>query len=184
VDRSDDPARAASQGSGRTLLGVARFDAAAYRSIAIDRRFLGLSLSVVVLAAVSHAGLGLAWARRGGWEPINSIVPASLSHFAMWLGLSVVGFVVGRALGGKGSLNGFARAVGVASFPATFYLLGVVVESFLFVMAAWWIASTYIAVRGSLQVGAAAAVASLATGVVGGYLLAVITTNSVLDWLK
>ena len=186
MDRSvaGSAVRPAGLGIGPTLLGAARFDAAAYRSIATERRFLGASVVVVVLAAVSHAALGVTWAHRGGWAPIRSVVPAVLSHFAIWLGLSVVGFGIGRILGSKGTLNGFVRAVGVASFPAIFYAVGVVAEPLLLVMAACWIASTYVAVRGSLELGTASTAAVLTAGSIAGFLLAGITTISVLTWLE
>ena len=166
----------------RTVLAAARLDLAAYRSIALGRRYWPAALLIVSLSAVSHAALGVAWATAGGWAPIRSIVPAALSQFVVWLGLSVVAYAVGRVLGSPGSLEGVLRAVGVAILPTVIYVAGVV-PPLLFVMGAWWIGTTYVALRAALGLPLGPSIVVTALGVVVGYLLAGLTTVTVLDWL-
>lgn len=177
ADRSSNPVAL-----GPTLLAAARFRASAYRTIADDRRFWGATLVIVTLGAASHAGLGIAWATAGGWAPIRSIVPAALSQFVVWLGLSCVAWVVGRTSGSDATLAGVLRAVGVASLPAAIYVLGIF-PPLLWVMGAWWIAATFVALRGSLGLSTPGTVVALAAGAVVGYLMAGLTTISVLALL-
>lgn len=167
---------------GGTLRRAARLDLAANRTVAAERRFGRPALVIVSLSAVSHAGLGFFWATSGGWAPIRSIVPAALSQFVLWLGVSLVAFALGRVLGSRGSPAGVLRAVGVAWLPAILYVAGVY-PPLLFVMGAWWIAATYVALRAALSLDASRSIAALAGGGVAGYAMAGMTTITVLGWL-
>jgi len=168
---------------GPILVAAARFETAAYRSIAREGRFLAVALLIVTLSAVSHAALGVVWATNGGWAPIRSVVPAALSQFIGWAAVSMVAFAAGRALGSDATLGGVVRAVGVAMFPTIMYILGVF-PPLLLVMGAWWIAATFVALRGSLGLAAGPAAVVVAMSVVTGYLLAGLATVSVLAWLE
>lgn len=184
TDRSvpELPAVQAPAGLGGFLLAAARLDLATYQSVAARRRFWVAALLIVTLSAVSHAALGVLWATSGGWAPIRSVVPSALVQFDLWLGLSVVAYAVGRVLGSTGSLGGVLRAVGVASLPAVFYFVGVV-SPLLIPMGAWWIATTYAALRGALGLEPRGSVVALAAGLGTGYVVGVTGTITVLDWL-
>jgi hypothetical protein len=167
----------------RTLLGAARLGRAAYRAIAAEQRFWGAALLIVMMSAVSHALLGVAWASAGGWPVIRSVVPAALSQIVMWLGLSTTAYVLGRVLGSPGSFGGLLRATGVAWLPTVFYVVGVAVPPFLFVMGAWWVASTYVALRAALALETGPSIMAATAAGIAGFLLTATATVTVLEWL-
>jgi len=160
----------------QTVVAAARLRVAAYRSIAGDARFAPAALGIVLLGAVSHALLGVAWASEGGWPVITSVIPALVSNIDMWLGIAVVGWGAGRLLGTTASLGGVLRAAGVATLPTGLYALGVF-PPILLLMAAWWLATTYVGLKGALGLGVVRTIAAAAAGAGAGYLLAVATTT-------
>ena len=165
-------------------MAAARLDGGAYRTIADDARFWPAAFAIVALGSLSHAILGVAWATEGGWAVITSVVPAAVSQVDMWLGISIVGWAAGRALGSKVPLGGMLRAVGVASLPAILYGAGEMIPPILLVMAVWWLAATVIAVRAALGMGLLRGVIALVPGVVAGYALAVTTTTGLAAQLR
>jgi hypothetical protein len=169
---------------GRTLLAAARLDLAAYRSIAAERRFWGAAVVLVSLSAISHAALGVAWATEGGWAVARSVVPAAVSQFATWLGVSVAAYAVGHALGSTGSFGAVFRAVGVAQLATVFYVVGVPLPAALLVMGAWWLATTYLALRAALCLERWRSLPALAASAAAAYVMASLATTTVLNWLE
>ena len=166
----------------RLVVGAARLDARAYAAIAADRAMGVAAVLVVALSAIAHAVTGVIFALEGGWAPIRSIVPAAVSQVVIWLVMSVVAFGVGRALGGQGTLGGILRSVGVASLAALLYVFGWF-PPVLVVMLFYWLATTFVAIRGALALDAGRAAVALIVAAVIGVLVTQMGTLLVLDLL-
>ena len=163
-------------------LGAVRLDVGAYAAIAADRSMSRSAVAVVALSAIAHAVGGLMAAIQGGWAPIRSIGPSAVSQFVLWVVVSLVGFGVGRLLGGRATLAGMLRAVGVAWLAALLYLFAVF-PPVLIIMWFYWPATTFVAIRGALGLDPGRAVIVLAVALVAGYVVGVSGTLLVLDLL-
>lgn len=167
----------------RIVLAAALLRKSAYGSIANDPRFWPVAIAIVAMGAISHALLGVSWATAGGWAVITSVVPALVSNLDLWLGISVVGWAGGRLLGSTLPLGGVARAVGVAALPSLLYAFGAFLPPVLPVMAAWWLAATFVSLLGALKLDVVRTVIVTIAGIVAGYLLALVTTPALASML-
>jgi len=115
-----------------------RLDAAVFKEVATDSR---LNMEAVILAVVVAllAGVGqLIGALSGGRPLVAFLVELASSLLLGWLLWAVIAYVVGRALGGSGTLGGMTRALAFAGAPRFLLLLGFIpCVGWLFRLAAW-----------------------------------------------
>lgn len=115
-----------------------RLDATVYREVAADARTNAEAVFIAVLVAMlAAAGQGLG-ALRGG-RPLAAFLFELASTLLLgWLLWAVIAYIVGRMLGGKGTLGGMTRALAFAGAPRLLLLLSFLpCVGWLFRAAAW-----------------------------------------------
>lgn len=150
-----------------------RLDASVFKEVGSDSRYNAEAVILAVLVAILAAlGQGLD-ALRGG-RPLVAFGLELVSTLLLgWLLWAVVAYVVGRMLGGSGTLGGMVRALAFAGAPRFLLLLGFIpCVGWIFRFAAWllMLAAGVMALRETLGVDTLKA---LVTAVLGLLLYAV-----------
>lgn len=115
-----------------------RLEAAVFKEVAADARLnteaIVLAVVVAILAALGQ-GIG---ALSGGRPLVAFLVELASSLLLGWLLWAVIAYVVGRALGGTGTLSGMTRTLAFAGAPRFLLLLGFIpCVGWIFRFAAW-----------------------------------------------
>lgn len=120
------------------ILRSMRLDATVFKEVAADARFNGEAVIIAVLVAIL-AALGQGLSALGGGRPLVAFLLELASTLLLgWLLWAVIAYVVGRMLGGAGTLSGMTRALAFAGAPRFLLLLGFIpCVGWLFRLAAW-----------------------------------------------
>jgi hypothetical protein len=115
-----------------------RLDAAVFKDVAGDARLnLEAVIMAVLVAILAALGQGIG-ALSGGRPLVAFLVELASSLILGWLLWAVIAYVVGRALGGSGTLGGMTRALAFAGAPRFLLLLGFIpCVGWIFRFAAW-----------------------------------------------
>lgn len=115
-----------------------RLDAAVFKEVASDARLNTEAVILAVLVAILAAlGQGIG-ALSGGRPLVAFLVELASSLLLGWLLWAVIAYVVGRALGGTGTLSGMTRTLAFAGAPRFLLLLGFIpCVGWIFRFAAW-----------------------------------------------
>lgn len=120
------------------ILRSMRLDATVFKEVAADARFNGEAVIIAVLVAIL-AALGQGLSALGGGRPLVAFLLELASTLLLgWLLWAVIAYVVGRMLGGAGTLSGMTRALAFAGAPRFLLLLGFIpCVGWIFRFAAW-----------------------------------------------
>jgi hypothetical protein len=115
-----------------------RLDAAVFKEVAADAKYNTEAVIVAVLVALLAAlGQGVG-AASGGRPLVAFLVELANSLLLGWLLWAAVAHVVGRMLGGTGTLGGMTRALAFAGAPRFLLLLSFIpCVGWLFRLAGW-----------------------------------------------
>lgn len=115
-----------------------RLDAAVFKEVAGDAKYNAEAVIIAVVVAIL-AALGQAIGAFSGDRPLVAFfVELASSLLLGWLVWAVIAYVVGRALGGSGTLGGMTRALAFAGAPRFLLLLGFIpCVGWIFRFAAW-----------------------------------------------
>ncbi len=106
------------------IMRAIRLDAAVFKEVAADARFNTEAVILAVLVAVLAAlGQGIG-ALSAGRPAVAFFLELASSLLLGWLLWAVIAYVVGRALGGVGTLSGMTRSLAFAGAPRFLLLLG------------------------------------------------------------
>ena len=120
------------------ILRAMRLDASVFKEVAADGRYNGEAVIIAVLVAIL-AALGQGLSALGGGRPLVAFLLELASTLLLgWLLWAVIAYVVGRMLGGAGTLSGMTRALAFAGAPRFLLLLGFIpCVGWLFRLSAW-----------------------------------------------
>jgi hypothetical protein len=115
-----------------------RLEAAVFKQVAGDAKYTGEAVILAVLVAIL-AALGQGIGALSGGRPVVAFFLELASNLLLgWLLWAVIAYVVGRALGGTGTLSGMTRALAFAGAPRFLLLLGFIpCVGWIFRFAAW-----------------------------------------------
>jgi len=115
-----------------------RLEAGVFKEVAGDPKYNVEAVILAVLVAILAAlGQGIG-ALSGGRPAVAFFLELASSLLLGWLLWAVIAYVVGRALGGVGTLSGMTRSLAFAGAPRFLLLLGFIpCVGWIFRFAAW-----------------------------------------------